>query len=305
MAVGVVFSSFSSILIRISAAPPLALAAYRLVFTVILVAPMFLRERLGSGNTEEPHRDAPSRAVAILLSAVSGVFLALHFGFWITSLSYTSVANSTVLVSTHPIVVALAGAVLLGDRVRLRSVTSMVTAIGGSVLLVAGDFGSGESQSLGNLLAFLGAVSVSGYIIAGRVVRRRLSVSAYTLIVYSVTAALLVGAAWASGAPLTGYPIRELAIFAALALFCTVLGHSLFSWALKYVRPTFVSTSTLGEPVIAATLALVLLNEVPTVYTLAGGAVTLASIYLFARQESKGTTAERQPEAEAREEPSS
>ena len=314
VAVGVVFTALSSIFIRLSDAPSLAIAAYRMVFTTILLSPLFLRERIrgrgaagnegaidrgGNGGEAVRRTDGrrPGRAAspgapptlrgAVLLSLVSGVFLALHFAFWISSLSYTSVASSTVLVTTHPIIVGLLGFLLLGEHLSLRGVLAMLGALGGSVVLVWGGLGAGESVFLGNVLAFLGSVTVAGYMLLGRVVRRRLSVNAYTMIVYSVSALLLVAAAVVTGVPLYPYPLRELAIFIALAFFCTLLGHSLFNWALRYLQPTIISTSILGEPVIASLLALALFGEVPTPYTLVGAALILVGIYLFIRTDRK------------------
>ena len=305
VAIGVVFTSLSSILIRLSDAPPLAVASWRMVFTTILLAPLYLHERLrapqataAAGPAAGGSAAGPAAAAsgtlrtAVALSAASGAFLALHFALWITSLSYTSVASSTVLVTTHPIIVAIAGFFLLGERVPLRKAVFLVTALAGSVVLVWGGLFEGESQVLGNLLAWLGAVAVSGYMLLGRVVRRRLSVNAYTMICYPVAALLLGIASALFRVPLSPYPIREFAIFIALALFCTLLGHSLFNWALEYVQTTVVSTSILGEPVIASLLALLLFGETPTITTLLGGAVILGSIYLFTT--TAGTTRWRQ-----------
>jgi drug/metabolite transporter (DMT)-like permease len=229
---------------------------------------------------------APRLRTAVLLSFASGAFLAMHFALWITSLSYTSVASSTVLVTTHPVIVAFVGFLLLGERLSLRGLAFMVAALAGSVVLVSGGLGTDGSAAFGNLLAFLGAVTVSGYMLLGRVVRRTLSVNTYTIIVYAVAAALLFIASIAGGTRLGPYPLHELALFFALALFCTLLGHSLFNWALKYLKPTVISTSILGEPVIASLLAVFLFGEVPTPYTLAGGAIILVSIYLFVRHEA-------------------
>lgn len=307
VAVGVVFTSFSAILIRLSSSPPLAIAAYRMVFTVLMLSPLFILETRRGGHNEHPAETSGTvaetsgagtgpvpRRRAILLSVASGTFLSLHFATWIASLSYTSVASSTVLVTTHPIIVATLGALFLGERLRFRSMAFILAAVGGTVLLVAN--GTGEAGSTtGNLLAFLGAVAVSGYIILGRVVRQWLSVNRYTFITYATAAGLLVIYAIVAGVPLFPYPPRELGIFAALALVCTLLGHSLFNWALRFVRPSVVSTSILGEPIIATALAVVVFGEVPRPLTIVGGAVILLSIYLFVRSESGSTRHGRIP----------
>ncbi len=285
---GVVFTSFSAIFIRLSSAPPLVIAAYRMCFTTILLSPLLIRELVRVAQTPPANSRSESEHAArppvVLLSVISGVFLSLHFATWITSLSYTSVASSTVLVTTHPVIVAFAGFFILGDRLNWRATLFMVAALGGSVVLVMGGFGAGGSEPLGNLLAFLGAVAVSGYIVIGRVVRQHLSVNRYTFIAYGVSAILLTAYALIAGNPLFGYPARELLIFLALAVVCTLLGHSLFNWALRFMSPTVISTSILGEPVIAGVLAVVMFAEIPTVYTVVGGLIILLSISLFVRE---------------------
>ena len=288
---GVVFTSFSAIFVRFSSAPPLVIAAYRMWFTTILLSPLLIRELVRAAQTppasSRPKSEQAPRPPVVLLSVISGAFLSLHFATWITSLSYTSVASSTVLVTTHPIIVAIAGFFLLGERMSWRATLFMLAALGGSVALVIGGFGAGGSAPLGNLLAFLGAVAVSGYILIGRVVRQHLSVNRYTFIAYGVSALLLTIYALVARDPLFGYPARELLIFLALAVVCTLLGHSLFNWAIRFMSPVVISTSILGEPVIAGVLAVVIFAEVPTVYTVVGGLIILISILLFVRESSR------------------
>jgi drug/metabolite transporter (DMT)-like permease len=284
VAIGVVFTSFSAILVRLSDAPPLAVASWRMIFTTALLTPLVVYGRVRSSSRRSAQDRAQSdrgRTGSILLSVASGALLALHFALWITSLSYTSVANSTILVTTHPVIVGIAGLILLGERIPLRGVLFMITALAGSILLVWGGLADGESATFGNLLAFLGAVTVSGYLILGRVARRHLSLNGYTIIVYSVAAALLVAASLLLEVPLGPYPAREFVIFLSLAVFCTLLGHSLFSWALKYLPTTIVSTSILGEPVIAVLLAILFFGEIPTLLTFIAGSMILVSVYRF------------------------
>ncbi|MFW5683355.1 MAG: DMT family transporter [Spirochaetota bacterium] len=304
VAIGVAFTALSAIFVRLSDAPALAIASYRMVFTSLLLAPLYLRERARtrtvSGHDEaleapvgadpsgrqDRRRAAPPKRLAIALSVLSGAFLALHFALWISSLAYTSVASSTVLVTTHPLIVGLVGYLLLGEHLSPKGVALMLVALGGGVVLVWGGLGEGESVLFGNVLAFLGAVTVGGYMLLGRVVRRTLSVNRYTMIVYSTSAIVLVVTALVARVPLYPYPPRELAIFLGLAVFCTLLGHSLFNWALKYLKPTVISTSILGEPVIASVLAVLLFGEMPTLSTLLGGLIILTAIYLFVRVEA-------------------
>ena len=279
---GVLFSSLSSILVRLSVAPPLVIAAYRMVFSVLLLLPLVLVQR-------RTHRKETCRIATrdLLLSVLSGVFLALHLGTWITSLTLTTVASSVILVTTHPLIVALVGFLVLGERLSWKSVLLMLAALCGSAILVVGQLGSGTSTFVGNLLAFAGAIAVSGYMILGRVVRQRITATQYTLVAYSVAAVCLGIGAVALNQPVYPYPLREFVIFAALALFCQLLGHSLFNWAVKFVRPTLISTSILGEPVIATSLALFIFGEVPGSLALIGGVVILVSIFVFIRNEGR------------------
>lgn len=289
VAAGVVFTAFSAIFVRLSDAPPFIIAAYRMWFATMGVALLSAGDLIIRRKVKKPQAglQAERRPPVVLLSVLSGVFLSLHFATWISSLQYTSVASSTVLVTTHPIIVSVAGYLLLREHLSRRSVVFMVAALGGGLILVVGGFGEGGSAPLGNLLAFLGAVAVSGYMILGRVVRRHLSNNRYTLIVYGVSAALLTIYAVVVRNRLFGYSGREIVIFLLLAVVCTLLGHSLFNWALRFVSPTAISTSILGEPVIAGVLAIVIFQEVPTVYTVVGGLVILASIFFFLRESGK------------------
>ena len=266
-------------------------------FTTILVVPLLIWELVRERRTvaARPSDNPSSREdgtlrptpPVVLLSVISGVVLSLHFAAWISSLSYTSVASSTVLVTTHPVIVAIAGFFFLKERLAWRGTLFMLAALSGGVVLMIGGFGTGGSAPLGNLLAFLGAVTVSGYMLIGRVVRQYLSASRYTFIAYSVSAVLLTIYAIVAGNPLFGYSARELLLFFALAVVCTLLGHSLFNWALRFMSPTVISTSILGEPVIAGVLAVVLFSEIPTIYTVIGGIIILLSIFLFVTENNR------------------
>ena len=293
VAVGVVFTAFSAIFIRYSVAPPLVIATYRMGFTSILLTPLFIRERRRRHLSGTTNRAVNGLTPAILLSLLSGAFLAGHFALWITSLSHTSVANATVLVTTHPLLVAVLGLVLLGERISWKGALWMMGAVAGGVLLVAGDLGGSEANLYGNLLAAEGAVTVSIYMIIGRYARRYLSVNAYTMLVYWTAFAILTATTAGAGIPLWPYSPRELAIFAALAVFCTLLGHSLFNWALEFLPTSVVSTSILGEPIIATLLAMMLFGEVPALFTVSGGAVILTSIFFFVRDNSARERRER------------
>ena len=264
--IGVFFTSFSSILTRVSEAPSLAIATYRLGITSLLLAPVFFIKHI-------PEMKGMDRKTFILC-IISGIFLALHFASWISSIRYTSITSSTVLVNTQPVFVVLGSYLIYREKSSFRSIASILAAIVGSVIISLGDSSMGSNVLYGDFLAVVGAVTVAAYMLIGRYARKNLSVTGYTFIT-------LLFMSLATSTPLTGYPPRELAIFLALAVVCTLLGHSIFNWGLGHVKPTFVSTAILGEPVLATIFAIVLLGEVPTLTRLIGGLVVVSGIYSF------------------------
>jgi len=272
--VGVLAVSFSALFVRLCTAPPLIIATYRLLFTFLALAPFTLIK---------PHLLRSLNRRQILLSAASGLFLALHFVTWFTSLAYTSVASSTVLVTTQPVFVLIGSLIFFGERIPRLAILGGGLALLGSVIIGASDFQVGGSALFGDLLALLAAVLVSGYLLIGRCLRRDIPLEGYTFVTYGTSSLALVIATLASGTPFSGYPPRDWLLFAALALVCTVMGHTVFNWVLKYVQASVVSVSILGEPLGAILWASVFLGEAPTLRQFIGGAVIFSGLYLFTR----------------------
>lgn len=280
--IGVVFVSFASILIRLSNAPSLIIATYRLAITTLLVLPSFMMK--GKGRISSLDRKS------LLLCMLSGVFLAFHFATWITSIKYTSIASSTILVNTHSVFVVLATYLVLKDKVSKKALLSMGITVAGSIIIASGDFGVGTNVFYGDVLAVMGALFVAGYMTIGRLLRQKMSATVYTFIVYLSCTVTLLLLDTVTSTPLYPYAVREWLIFAGLAVCCTILGHSIFSWSLAYVKPTFLSTAVLGEPVFASIWAILLFREIPSIWQLIGSAVILYGIYRFTKLEEAETT---------------
>lgn len=292
LAIAILAVSTASILIRYAQrdAPSLAIAALRLLFASLALAPAALTRRRSELSALQP-RD-------FLWLLLSGFFLALHFATWITSLEYTSVASSVVLVQTTPLWVALLGLLVLKEPLHHAVLAAVVLSLLGGVIVglsnacaftalglacrPLGQLFAGRAL-FGNALALSGAIFVSGYLLIGRSQRARLSLLSYTFVVYSTAALLLVAGALLFGQPLTGYPPRFYLVCLALALIPQLLGHSSFNWALRYLSTTYVSVALLGEPIGSTILAYILLRQPPTAFELVGGALILAGIYLASR----------------------
>ncbi len=285
--VAIAFSSLSAPLIRLSGSPPLAVAAWRMIFATALTAPLLGVERVrrkrerdtrGTDEAVEVLSCGSVPKVALMLVA-SGLLLAMHFATWISSLSFTSVVHSTVLVSMHPILVTIAGVLFLREPVAARRLAALPTAIIGAIVLSAGGSVAGRSPTVaGDMLALAGAAGVAGYLVIGRWARRFVPVSIYSFAVYGVAAAALSFVARAWGTPLGPYPVREFALFIALALFCTILGHSLINWTLRHLDAAEVSTYILLEPVFATVIVALFLGEIPGIVSVAGAFLVLVSL---------------------------
>ena len=277
--IGIIGISLSSIFVKYSTAPSAVTAAYRLCWTVLLMTPAVL----GSRQNRREIRKLPLGILG--LSAASGVFLAVHFALWFESLNHTTVASSTTIVCTEVIWVALGYWLLMKGRISRRAAAAIGVTLCGSILIALGDSSSGGHHLYGDILALLAAVAVAAYTLIGRQVRKDVSTSAYTYIVYVSCAAVLLITCAVQGQSMTGYGVSGVVVGLLLAVFSTILGHSIFSWCLKFFSPAFVSASKLLEPVVAAMMAAALFSEIPVFSQLLGGAMILGGVYYYARLE--------------------
>lgn len=280
--VGVIGISMSAIFVKFSAAPSAVTAAYRLLWTLLLMTPVTF------GNRKIRQELFQVRRKKLLLSCFSGVLLAIHFTLWFESLHHTSVASSTTIVCTEVIWVSLGYAFFLKGRISLRAVLSIVVTLLGSVLIAFADSNAGGAHLYGDVLALMAAIAVAGYVLLGRVVRETVSTTVYTYLVYASCGAMLLVFCMLQGSNLFDYGLSGAIVGFLLAVFSTLLGHSIFSWCLKYFSPSFVSASKLCEPVVAAILAGFLFGERPTALQLAGGVFILGGVLYYSKLEQEG-----------------
>jgi len=279
LSIGLVAISFASIFIKLCNAPSLVIAAYRLAIASIFYIG-FTKIRKGSIWSVF----SKSQFKIVLFA---GVFLAIHFATWITSLKYTTVASSVVLVQTSPIFVALGSFMFLRERPSLLMLIGITIALIGSIIISAHDFSLDRNSLLGNLLALIGAIGAAGYLLAGRKLRATIDTFRYVTAVYSVTAVLLILLAITSGATLVGYSPKNYLLFVAIALLPQVIGHTSLNWALKYFSATAVAVIILGEPVGASILAIIILGEKLSLVKIFGGLVILGGVIMAIIAETK------------------
>ena len=291
--IAILTTSTASLFIRFAqaeAVPSLVIAAVRLTIATCILAPIaLLRYRAELKNLTRSD---------LTFGIISGVFLAIHFATWISSLEYTSVASSVVFVSTGPLWVAIFSPLLLNEKLTRVAIIGLVLAlVGGTVIGLAdacvwnnglqcpelGQVLQGRAV-WGNFLALCGALAVSGYLIIGRKVRAKLSLIPYIFLVYGVAAFVLNIFMVASRQSPFGYSPSAYGWIVLLAIIPQLIGHSMFNWLLKYLSATMVSVTTLSEPIGSAILAFLFLKETPAPAVIGGGVLILVGIYLTSKQ---------------------
>jgi drug/metabolite transporter (DMT)-like permease len=272
LVVAVIAVSWSGPLVRFTDAPALAVAAWRLILSMLFIILVLAVRR-----PPAPRLSGRDWTLAV----VAGLFLAAHFWSWIASLDLTTVSSSVVLVSTQPVWVAILSATLLGEAATRRQWAGILIAVAGAGFIAWGDFGLGRDAIVGDALALGGAVFVSVYYVIGRRLRPMIDLWWYIGIIYGIAAIVLATAAIIMpGVALTGYTGQDWLVFAALAAGPMMLGHTAVNYALRYVRAYVANLAMLGEPIGGTLIAWLLpaIAEVPAPQTVIGGVAILAGI---------------------------
>ena len=247
---------------------PMAAAAIRLAAAFVCLLPFFLRAvRRG---------DVDRRFVAH--GAGAGIFYALHFGFWVTSLTMTSVAASVTLVTATPVLLAVWAWLWKTDRPTTRTYVALGICAVGMTVIGWHDLGISTEHALGDLLAFGGAAAMAGYLLIARRLGDDFDVFAFMGVATGVGAAVLFGACIVVGVDPRPASTEAFVFLLLAALFPQLVGHNLLTWALRYTTPTTVGITTVGEPVGATILAWLWLGETVGWVTATGCVLTLTGV---------------------------
>ncbi len=285
LGIAVINVSFASIIVRLlnnEGVHGFVAASWRLILGAMLTLAIHL---IVEGKPGLPEKKD------LLLMALSGVSLALHFDLWMLSLSYTSVAVSVTIVDSYPALLALIGTVVLGENYNRLHYTGALLAMIGVALLSLSQYGYSEASFTGAILAFGGMLGVAAYFTIGRVLRARYSTLTYTLFVYTAAALVSTILTLAHGLDLTGYTSRAYLLLALLALVPMLGGHTLLNYIIKRLSLLATTVPVLGEPIGASILAYIILGETIPLQTLVFMAITLAGILITLLGEYKVTTA--------------
>ena len=293
ISIAILAVSTASVFIRFAQeeAPSLVIAASRLLLASLFLAPpALIRHRVELKSLS--HKE-------LLLGFLSGIFLAIHFATWITSLEYTTITNSVVLVSTSPLWVAILAPIFLKEKLTKNIIIGMIlTLIGGTIIGFSDScswnagiicespsgFGLAEA-SKGNFLALAGAWAVAGYLLIGRQLRAKITLIPYIFLVYGMAAIVMLVILFIAGETLFGYSSTTYLWLLLIAVFPQLIGHSTYNWALRYLPVALVAVTTLSEPIGSSILAFLILKEIPTSLQITGGILILVGIYVTSRKE--------------------
>jgi len=264
-----VFSvSWAAILIKLCTAPPLVIAFYRMFMASVILFPLVFLKHFPA--LKQLLSEAPK------LSILSGIFLGLHFAFWVTSLFYTSVSSSVVIVATQPVFVALFSLIFLKEKATLLVWLGIILALIGVAIIGGGDF----ANLKGDLLALLGAIMAAAYLTLGRNIRKKYDLIPYIFVAYFVSSIVLAFFIIVFGDSFSPLSLKNLGWFILLAIIPTLIGHSLYNWLLKYVKAYLVGISILGEPIGASIWAFLIFKEVPKTSLYLGAILIILGVVL-------------------------
>ena len=276
LALAIAATSTGSLFVRLADAPPIAKAFWRCgLCTLVLV--VFGWRTLRADLPRLGRRE-------LRIALASGLALALHFATWISSLSYTSVASSIVLVDSTPLWVALLTPLLSRDRLERRVLIAVLFSVVGVAVVGIADFEFTGTALRGDALALAGAWMAALYLLAGRSLRPKLSLVSYLVLCYGSAALILLALALVRGDALVGFDGRTWLWLALLAWVPQLLGHSSYNYALGYLSAALVAVASLGEVFGAPLLAWLFLDEAPPPLTVLGGALVLLGVVLAIRQ---------------------
>ncbi|MGE7667077.1 DMT family transporter [Ureibacillus composti] len=271
--IGVISIALSAILVKLAEAEAGVIAFYRMLFSVLLMSPIFF--------TKYVHEIKLLSRRDWIFSSIAGVFLAFHFILWFESLNYTSVASSTVLVTLQPLFAFVGTYFFFKEPLSVKTIISGLIAISGSILISWGDFKVSGTALYGDILALIACGLVTGYFLFGQDVRKRLSLITYTMVVYSISTICLFIYMIIGRESFGPYSTMTWVWFILLALIPNLLGHTLFNWALKWVSTNVISVAVLFEPIGAAILAYFVFEEFLKATQILGGIIVILGTMLF------------------------
>lgn len=276
---GVVSVSVVSILAKLSTAPSNIVSLYRALFMLAIMLIPAIRQR-------HEFKSLPMKLILIGLG--NGMLFGLHFDLYCDAVNYTNVASAAILTDSEILFVAPIMHFIFKERLSRLSFCGVGLVILGSFIVTASSMGSPDAGLHGDLLSLGAAFCLAIFTICGRKLRPNMSNTVYNVLTYCGATVMLLIITGMKGTPLTGYGLQNIAVAFAMTLFCSLGGHAVFSWSLRYVEAPFISSAKLLEPIFAAVMALFLFLEVPSIFVVIGGASIISGIVVYMKGDTEG-----------------
>ncbi|HCR72472.1 MAG TPA: hypothetical protein DIW23_13580 [Anaerolineae bacterium] len=271
LAVGITALSLSAMFVRWADAPGPVTGFYRVSIATILFLPFFIQRQ---------RTLPPLQMKWVWFPLLAGLFTALDFATWNTSVQYTTAAKATLLGNTSPLWVALIALIFFREKLRGTFWIGLLLSLAGATLVVGANFAEDLSINIGDALASTAAIFYALYQIITQRGRKYLDPFRYTWFVgVSATFFILIINIVLKN-PLTGYSSQTWLIFFATAIISQMIGYLAISYALGHLPASIVSPTLVGQPILTAILAIPLLGEIPTLTQWLGGAIALLGIYI-------------------------
>lgn len=269
--------SLSAVFVRMAYAPSVVLAFWRMCLTAVLMLPVvWIKCRKEIAGLERKN---------LIACVISGVFLGIHLAAYFEAVKNTTLASGLILVNTKVLFIPIVLLLVYHEKIPVKGLIAIGAAFLGTVVIAGGDQSGGSNIIYGDIMAIIGSLAISGYTLIGRTQRKYLSNMTYTFLVYGSAALVLLAVAMVQGMEVIKIMPQDYRAALGMAVCCTLLGHSLANWALKYLSAAFISVCNLGEPVMAVGFGIFLYGEIPALYQMIGSAVILSSICLYSSED--------------------
>ena len=239
----------------------------------------FASAMLWGYSSIRPQESITPKNIRLVLAA--GFLLAMHFIFWFGALKLTSIVNTTVLGIVAPAFTLLFERLWYRRKLSWITITALLIILVGGIIVQGNDLGYLQGSGLGNIMAILSAVFLGSVFLIGSKVRKTTPVITYTRTVYTVSAIVLLVSSLILDNLLLGYTKNDYFWLFMLGLIPTLIGHTAFSYSVKFVSPTVIAAFPLGEPIIASYLAWLLFAERVPFYVVGGGLIIFIGLIIL------------------------
>ena len=263
-------------------APPTVIGFWRLLIAV----PFFAIPVLAyPGKRQQLARISGKN---LLLCFLSGAFLFIHYYTWYSAVKLTNVASAAVLASFHPLVVIFITVFIYRKKISWKSVTAIIVALCGGVLIMCSDCSSFSDGKLsGNLLALAAGIGMGVYFAIGGKVRQEVDGSIYIMLLFFSCWLCFAAVNLATATPVLGYPAMDYVYIICLVFICQIGSHAVFNLCMGKVSSLYVSAWEAGDPVFSTLLAIVMVRQIPTAAEVTGCIVVVLALLAYNKFEQE------------------